>query len=1332
MSIETAPDPRPGNARAPKPQGNDAGRGFTPGSFPLTVAQASIVLDALAMPNSPVANIGHIAQIHGYIDCKIFAAACRQVVAETPWLRLSFSHHQDEVVQEFIDLDNYTLEQHDFSTEPQPELASEAWIEEHFWAPLPWNSFPLFRLALIKLRNDHFVFVQKYHHGIIDATGRSQCLARIADVYESLLQGRQPKPAEIVPLASRLVEESDYLASEACQADTAYWKKRFHSFPDPLIDADRSKSERARSGRPQRIYYDIGPEEFAHLKKAAATLSGSVPRMALALTYVALSRLYGLNDIVVGFPFHNRTTEASKQSIDLQMTVMPYRMTFGAEMTLAEMLKKIAALLVADRRHGRFPFVSLVRMAARRELGSSLFDIILNYIPATGTVSLGEARVANNHFSDGFYTPLAVGIRETHDGTAAKLTIAFDPGLVERSDGERLAKCLHFLLTNPIDFSRQTIGTVPIIDDQERHHLLVELNNTDMPLPAGATLASLCQRQAERTPDAIAVTCGTISITYAQLHAKAENLAGHLRAAGLGPEIIAAVALPRDIELIIALLAIHKAGGAYLPLDLALPGERIAYMIADAQAQLVVTTRREAAHLPPTSAAPIYLEDLHSAPDAPTGFGAAKPENLAYVIYTSGSTGQPKGVAIEHRNAVNLVLFHADRIAPGDLGGILFSSSLSFDASIDEIFVSLVSGGRLIIVETPLSLPSAPARDAVRVVEAAPSVFEALLQVGEFDLNDRLVRFGGEPLSRALVDRLFAVAPRVRIENSYGPTETTVDATIATLRRDDKNEPSIGKALWNTKLYVLDRNRELLPKGAKGELYIGGAGVARGYLNQPELTAERFVNNPYGEGRLYRTGDVVRWREDGELDFFRRTDDQVKINGLRIELGEIERQLETMPEIAQAIAIIHSDGRGAKRIFAFAAARDDKHLPDTLAINKHLREKLPKYMMPAALTWVEKFPLTASGKLDRNALPLPAWGSSEKTYRAPSNRDEASLAQIWSEVLGIAKIGMDDDFFELGGTSLQAVTIFAKISRVHSFDLPAATMVRAPTIAEQAAVLQEIWRANDRSLLVTFRENGEGPPLFFVHGGGGGVMYVSDLMQDLRCLNPIYGLHAPPLDGGARLPRRIEEFSTRYIREIRKVQPVGPYNIIGYSGGGTIAYEMARQLRQSGDMVAFLGLIETTTTRYRGSAVPIPAEAPSIITGSDAPLFRTVKRAYGNARKAITKIKYESPNKIRHALGIAIPHAERDGFFMRWFAKAETIYEPQPYPGPVTLFARKETAGLYQSLWAKLIGHALIIRELPVDRHLGIVALPTSRFLAAQIDASLKALATDDQGAPGL
>ena len=1328
MSLQTAPDSGLEGARAPKQRDNDPGQTFAPGAtrFPLTIAQTPIALDAMALPNSPVANTGDISHIRGRIDTKLFAEAVRRVVAETPALRVSLSYLNGSLYQEFPALDDYALEQRDLSADAQPERSPEAWIERHFWTPRPWNSFPLFHFALLKLSDDHFMFVEKFHHVLVDATGRFQCFQRIACVYDALVQGVEPPPSETPPLTVRVAEDAAYLNSKAYQTDLAYWTKRLDNLPEQLVEADRGKSERGRSGRSRRISHTIAPEEFARLQQAAASVEASVPRLVLALAYVCIARLYGVNDIVIGTPSHNRSTPAAKRSIALAMTAMPFRMAFASDATITGMLKDIASLQMADRRRSRFPFASLLRPNGHREASQGVFDVIVNYIPAMEPVALGGAQVMRSNYSAGFYLPLVIDLRETNDGLGAKLTVAFDPGLVEAEDGARLARCFHFLLTNRADLSRHTIANLPIISDQERRHLLVELNDNDVPVPPDATLASLCAAQARRTPDALAATCGSESITYAQLHARAEKLALHLAAAGVLPETVVGVALPRNIGMIVALLAIHKAGGAYVPLDVSLPAERIAFMVGDAQVSLIVTTKEEAKHLPPTGAAHICLDDpaLNGTAAASTSLVAAGPKNLAYVIYTSGSTGLPKGVAIEHRNAVNLVLFHADRIAPGDLGGILFSSSLSFDASIDEIFVSLASGGRLIIVETPLSLPSAPARDAVRVLEAAPSVFEALAKVGGFDLGDRLIRFGGEALSRALVDRVFAASPRARIENSYGPTETTVDATITTVRRDDRGEPSIGKALWNTKLYVLDKNRELLPKGAKGELYIGGAGVARGYINRPELTAERFVNNPFGEGHLYHTGDIVRWRDDGELDFFHRADAQVKINGLRIELGEIERQLETVPEIAQAAAVIHTDDHGIKRIFAFAVARNGGNRPGMPAVSRHLEKRLPKYMTPVALTWVEKFPLTPSGKLDRKALALPAWRAPEKSYRAPSNRGEASLARIWSEVLGIAKIGIDDDFFELGGTSLQAVMIFAKISRMHSFDLPAATMVRAPTIAQQAAVLQEIWRTTDRSLLVTFREKGDGPPLFFVHGGGGGVMYVNDLMQDLRCPNPIYGLHAPPLDGGARLPRRIEEFSTRYIREIRKIQPRGPYNIIGYSGGGTIAYEMARQLRQSGDRVAFLGLIETTTARFRGGAGSIPA--PTIADGNDT-LFQAAKRAYGNLRKTITKIKYESPNNIRHTVGIAIPHHERDRFFMRWFAKAETLYQPGPYPGSIILFARKETAGSYHSQWASLAAGGVTIRELSVDRHLGIVALPTSRFLAAQIDASL-----NDQGDPGL
>ncbi len=1234
----------------------------------------------------------------------------------------------------FPNLDDYVLEQQDLSADEQPEHSAEAWIEQLFRTPRPWNSFPLFHFALVKISDHHFVFVQKFHHVLADAIGRFQCFQRIACIYDALARGTEPPVSATPPLTDRLAEEAAYLASGAYQADLTYWNSRLENLPESLVEVDRSKSERSRSGRPMRVSHSISAEEFANLREAAASLGSSVPRLALALTYVGISRLYGVNDIVIGSPMHNRATPAAKRSIDLAMTVMPFRMTFENDIAMAKLLRDIASKQMADRRRGRFPFFPPGRLSGHPGAGQALFDVIFNYIPALEPISLGGAPVTYSNYSAGFYPPLAIDIRETNDGLGALLTVTFDQGLITIDDGTRLARCLRLLLTNRVDLQQHTAATIPLVDEKERHHLLVELNDNDVPIPPDATLASLCESQARRTPDAIAVTCGTQSITYAELHARAELLTLHLAAAGVRPEIIVGVALPRTIDLIVALLAIHKAGGAYLPLDSALPAERIAHMVCDAKAHCIVTTRALARDLPETPAPRIVLDDpgmdgvLPAGAVRPESAAVIRPENLAYVIYTSGSTGMPKGVAIEHRNAVNLILYHAATLPPHELDGMLFSSSLNFDASIDEIFLPLATGGRLVIVETLLSLPAALARDRVRIVEAAPSVFEALLLVGGFQPGLCRIRFGGEPLPRSLVDRVLAIDPNVQIENLYGPTEITVDATRSIVRPGDSGEPPIGKGLWNTKLYVLDQRMKLLPKGARGELYIGGAGVSRGYLNRPELTAERFVKNPFGEGRLYRTGDIVSWREDGELDFFSRTDAQVKINGLRIELGEIELQLEAMPQIAHAVVVIHPDDHGTKRIFAFAIARDPNNRPDMSDVNRHLQKKLPKYMTPTALTWVEKFPLTSSGKLDRKALACPAWRGPERSYRAPSDRDEASLARIWSQVLGIPKIGTEEDFFQLGGTSLQAVMIFAKISRAHGFDLPASTMIRAPTIVLQAALLKDIWDENDRSLLVTFREKGDGAPLFFVHGGGGGVMHVRDLMQDLRCGNPLYGLHAPPVDGTERLPRSIEKLAAVYIGEIRKIQPAGPYHIIGFSAGGTIAYEMARRLQESGEAVALLGLIETGTGRYRDSVRQARAAALRRITSPDTTLYQAAKQIYGTVRKATKRLKEKAPNALRHALRIAVPHDEREYFYMRWFRDIETSYVPKPYRGPITVFACQSRLNTYRAMWSGLAIGGLTMRGLPLAEHSNVVLLPNSRFLAMQIDASLSELAAGAAG----
>ena len=1319
-ALKNAPSDGP---RSPSGDANAAGGPFPPGAkhFPLTIAQTPIALDAIALPDAPVANTADIARIRGHIDTEAFAAAVRRVVGETDAIRVSLSYLDGALRQEFVALDDYVLEQQDLSQDEQPEHSAEIWIEEHFWAPRPWNSFPLFHFALVKISDDHFVFLQKFHHVLADAIGRFACFQRIACVYDALVKGAEPPPSETLALTDRLVEEAAYLNSSAREADLAYWNSRLENLPESLVEVDRAKSERGRSGRPTRLSHSISPQAFARLKQAATSLGSTVPRLALALTTVGISRLYGVQDIVIGTPMHNRATPAAKRSIDLAMTVMPFRMTVENDVTMTKLLKDIASRQMADRRRSRFPFASLVRA------GQAVFDVMFNYIPAMEPVSLGEAQVTYSNYSAGFYHPLAIDIREMDAG--AVLTVTFDQGLIAVDDGVRLARCLQFLLTSAADLQQHTAAAIPLVDDGERHHQLVELNDNDMPVPSDATLASLCAAQAQRTPDAIAVTCGTQAITYAQLHARAETLALHLSAAGVLPEIVVGVALSRNVDLIVTLLAIHKAGGAYLPLDVTLPADRIAYMVADAQAHLIVTTREGAKRLPPTGAAQLHLDDpnLGNAPAIPARLVAAGPENLAYVIYTSGSTGRPKGVAVEHRSAVNLVLYLI-HITPDELGGILFSTSLNFDVSVDQLFMSLAGGGRLIMVDTLLELPAAPARDEVLILEAAPSVFDALLQVGGYRPGARLIRFCGEALARSLVDRVLAIDPNVRIENAYGPTETTVYASIAKVGFDS-SEPSIGKGLWNTKLHVLDRNMQLLPKGARGELYIGGAGVARGYLNRPDLTAERFVENPFGQGRLYRTGDMVRWRDDGELDYINRTDDQVKINGLRVELGEIEQQLETMPEVASAVAVIHSDDYGTKRIFAFAIARDGNNRPGLAAVIAHLHQKLPKYMMPAALTWVEKFPLTPSGKLDRKALSLPALGAPARSYRAPSNKDEASLARIWSQVLGISKIGTDDDFFELGGTSLQAVMIFAKISRAHGFDLPASTMVRAPTIALQAALLREIWRANDRTLLVTFRAEGEGAPLFFVHGGGGGVMYVRDLMQDLRRGNPLYGLHAPPLDGMERLPRSVEKFAAAYLSEIRKVQPVGPYHLIGFSAGGTIAYEMARQLQDAGEAVALLGLIETNAGRYRSGVQRARAAALRRIAGRDTPILQAAKQTIGDMLKAVRRLNEKAPNAVRHALGLAVPHDEREYFYMRWFRDIEASYIPGLYRGPIILFASQPKLDAYRTMWSDLAAGGLIVRNLPVAAdHSSVVLLPASRFLAAQIDASLGELAAD--GAP--
>lgn len=708
------------------------------------------------------------------------------------------------------------------------------------------------------------------------------------------------------------------------------------------------------------------------------------------------------------------------------------------------------------------------------------------------------------------------------------------------------------------------------------------------------TVGAVClherfEAHAAASPQDEALVSGTTRITYGELNRRANRIAHLLRSLGVGPEKLVGVHLERSVDMIAALLGVLKSGGAYLPLDPTYPRERLSFMLRDARTPVVLTQVSLADAMTnalPPSVNPVCLdrEARLAAASTENPEPLALPRNLAYVIYTSGSSGQPKGVGLEHRNASALLDWAGELFSPRELAGVLAGISISFDPSIMDIFLPLCRGGRVILAPNTLAMREQAAADEVRMFFAVPSVVRELLRSGGIPASVETIGLGGEPLSVELVRELYALPHVRRVYDLYGPTETTTCSTFA-LRRAD-GPATIGRAIARTQVYLLDEQLRPVEPGATGELCIGGAGVARGYLDRPALTAERFVHLRLASGRsvrVYRTGDLGRWQPDGMLEYRGRADQQVKIRGFRIELGEIESALRAHPEVGEAVVVAREIAPGRKGLAAYVvprAASVPETLPEQLPfrLREHLCHRLPDFMLPATFTLLERFALSVNGKIDRENLPAPVVDRPDgRAFVAPRTPVETALCRLWAEALRRPEIGVDDDFIALGGDSLLGVELLVAIEREFGVRLPADAIVRAPTVARLAGLLVGgSATVSAEGNLVEIQRGGARPRLFLVHGVGGGMLWgYANLARHLRPDQPVMAFRSagPAGDGSFET---IEEMGARYAAELRRFQPAGPYCIGGYCFGGNVAYEMARILEAQGQRVHLVALLNSS------------------------------------------------------------------------------------------------------------------------------------------------------------
>jgi len=819
------------------------------------------------------------------------------------------------------------------------------------------------------------------------------------------------------------------------------------------------------------------------------------------------------------------------------------------------------------------------------------------------------------------------------------------------------------------------------------------------PEAAAACVSRLVEAHAFRQPDAVAVVYGDRRLSYRELNARANRLARQLVRLGVKPEVLVGICVERSAEMVVGMLAILKAGGAYVPLDPSYPPDRLSFMLRDSGVQVLVYGRSAADRIPESDAVRVVLDvdrapepgDEENLPSAPSA------RELMYVIYTSGSTGQPKGVAVEHASVLNLVRTSAEDFGfgPSDVWTVVHS--FGFDFSVWEIWGCLCSGGRLIVVpghvvQSPVAFYDLLRRERVTVLNQIPSALRNFLVSASPDcdlrVSDvRLIVCGGEAFPRELASELLAW--NIPLWNFYGPTEATVWAT--NLRVTSSDFPGayvpIGRPMRNVTARILDEEGAPVPPGSTGELYLGGAGLARGYWKRSDLTAERFIPDPFSDTpgeRLYRTGDLARSAEDGCLEFVGRVDTQVKVRGYRIELGEIEAAIVADPAIREAVVVAREDEPEVKRLIAYVVTAPGRATA-TWELREWLRKRLPEYMVPSAFVVLEKFPLNANGKIDRSALPLPEKVRPQSPgYAAPRDAVEIKLGQLWEKVLGVEPVGMHDDFFELGGHSLTAVRLFVQIEKNFGLSLPLAAIFQARTLGRLAALVRQEGNSPSWSLLVPIQTKGARPPLFCVHALGGNVLSYENLWRHLGAGQPFYGLQSKGLDG--QPPNRtVSEMAAQYVEAIRRLQPEGPYFLAGWSFGGKIAFEMARTLRASGQGVALLALIDSV------NAPPPPAHEEG-----------------GPVRHASRRLRFQLEAMRRLPAGQRIVHfGRKTAVAFRWAAlRIRERSEERSIPQPLRVINAANDVADREYVGAGYDGSAILFRaNYPVadapDRSLG-------------------------------
>ncbi|HEX6373985.1 MAG TPA: amino acid adenylation domain-containing protein [Longimicrobium sp.] len=1320
---------------------------------PLSFAQERLwFLDRL-QPGGTGYNVTAALRL-GAVQPRALERALAEVVRRHEVLRTTFHEVDGVPVQVAAPAEGFTLPVEDLSgldpaareAETRRRLARES---AH---PFDLTAGPLFRATLLRHGAQEHVLLLNMHHIVTDGWSMG-ILFRELRALEAAYREGLPAPLPELPL-----QYADYAAwqreqgrGEGAERRLAYWRDRLAGAPELLeLPTDRPRPP-VPSFRGAGVPVHLSAEVLDRLRALGRREGATLYMVVLAAFQLLLSRYAGSGDVVVGTPVAGRTRPEVEGLIGFFVNTLVLRTDVSGDPSFRALLARVRETVLGAYEHQDLPFERLVaELQPERSLSHApLFQVVFLMEDAApgGEAAPGAAgRPVQTEFGT-IQFDLTLSLAAHPDGLRGTLSYAAE--LFDQPSMERMGAHLQRVLEQVAAAPDLPLSRVELMGAMERRRVLEEWSRPAQVPSAGRCVHELVAEQAARTPDAVAVALGADALTYRELDGRANRLARWLRRHGVAPEARVGLCLERGPELVTAMLGVLRAGAAYVPLDPAYPAERLALVAADSGIAVLLASEALRGRLPARPGVRVVALDAVRAQvaaesDAPPAV-AVDPRQLAYVIYTSGSTGTPKGVAVEHAGLANMCAWYARAFGITAADRLTQFASPGFDAVGSEVWPCLIRGACLDVV--PDEARTDPARLRDWLVERAATLSFAPTPVGEALLE---LPWPADAALRTLViagDRLRA-RPRpgmpFAVANNYGPTECSIGATSAlAVEPGGERAPSIGRPIDNTPAYVLDAWMRPVPAGVPGELWLGGVQVARGYLDRPALTARSFVPDPFSArpgARLYRTGDRVRWLADGTLDYLGRVDEQVKIRGFRIEPGEVEALLLRHGGVAECAVVVREDAPGDRRLVAYVTGGADPE-----ALRESLRGTLPEYMVPAAVVGVERLPLTPHGKLDRRALPAPEYRGAEGADAEPRDYLEVQLIQLWEELLGTRGIGPQQSFFDLGGSSLLAMRLFAQANRRLECDLPLSTLFTGATVRHMAdAIRRQRGEGAYGSPVVPLQPHGSLPPLFIVHSADRNVMGYVSLVRHLGAEQPAFGVR----DTGD-LARPVAVIAAGHVQAIRTVQPRGPYALCGWSFGGFVVFEMAVQLQRAGEEVSFVGLMDTMSPALEREWPRLTdAETPVMLAREVA---ARIRRPFAFDARTLEGLSAdEQVRRVAEALreqgaapadfDAAALAGQCDVIYGRYASLAG--YEPGRFSGTLTLFRADAVPEQHAAFFAPRAGEVArtlgwcLHADAPVEvhrvpgSHSTIASEPQVRVLAERMRESL-ARARERAGVPG-